>query len=304
MLNFQNLLPNSVLGFKLIQDDHVQYEGHVSSAQKVLLGSLLTEFLNSTLWTSAITSMVTAKAAGRPLRFVGPATAYISPDPLIFPAVASWLTAPIKHPFMVGSLHTYYLRLAFARVLTQMPEADWQPGADVKMENWRQLSDVWRRTCALASIAIHYWYDTISTLDVDVKSRLNAAHLLIMSAKNGETPCVRSDGLVFVPGYMDERRQERRMVGCKILLEAAGFCGSATLQDISIGGMGLAFCPAFAVGAQVSAQLNTGRRLVGIVTWSRGNRAGAKFLQPLHPSDPLLKDFADGTAPLPMSAPA
>lgn len=288
MFKLQSLIPQSIRKLESEHDREKPYQGRKPNEQELLISSLLSEFLNSVTLTAVIASMVAAKNTARQLQFVGPAAAYISPAPLIFPAVASGLTIPLDQPFLISSLHGYYMRLAFACSLMDLPPNVWQQDEEAAKINWGQLTDVWCRTCTQASLVIHHWYGMALSRDPVRRYQLDTTHLLVKAAINAECPCVRNDGSVFVPGFLELRRHERRMVGAKIRLTAAGVSTNATLQDISMGGMGLAFCPALKTGTEVSVTLSNGRRLVGIVAWSRSDRTGARFLQPLSPTDPLI----------------
>lgn len=287
MFKLQSLIPRSIRYLEG-ENNERPYGGRKPNEQELLVSSLLSEFLNSATLTAVTASMVAAKNTVREMQFAGPAAAYLSPAPLIFPAVVSGLTIPLDQPFLISSLHGYYIRLAFARSLMDLPSHVWHQGEESSKTNWSQLSDVWCRTSAQASLVFHYWYEMDLSRDPVRRYQLDKTHLLIRAAMNEECPCIRSDGSVFVPGFLELRRHERQMMGAKIRLEAAGVSANATLQDISIGGMGLAFCPALETGTQVSVMLSNGRRLLGLVAWSRDGRVGARFLQPLSPTDPLL----------------
>jgi hypothetical protein len=253
-----------------------------------LLDALIAEFLGSAKLAAVVTSMVTARRAGRKLQYIGSIEAYAPADPLIFPAVGAGLSGPIPYPALFHSLHEYYMRQAFVSALSRLPPDAWNCGDKPSIAEWTELEDAWCCVCSTATIVMHHIPEVRSMDDPAAQYRLASLHRLVNAAKMSESPCVRSDGTVFVPGWLDRRRQERRTVGCKVWLETGGVRERATLHDISMGGMGLAFCKTFPVGTEVAAQLPNGRRLVGNVAWSHEDRMGATFARPLSPTDPLL----------------
>ena len=148
--------------------------------------------------------------------------------------------------------------------------------------------DVWRRVCDLANLVAHQLYDVESVKGPDQAHPLLSIHELIKAAQRGQTPCIRNDGLVAIPGWLDQRRDERKQLYWKVWMTADGHRERATLQDISTSGMGLVDCPALMIGAQVTVQLPDQRCLTGVVSWSQPNRVGARFVNPLSVNDPLL----------------
>ncbi len=266
----------------------------LSFQQEILLRSLLNEFYSSAKLTVAFASIVSARAHGIRLQNVSRPVAYIPTDPLIFPAVAAGLAPALGHSGLISGLHDYYTRVAFARALSEIPALVQDDGNSGHRE-LVQLADVWQRVCALASIVAHLLYDVEHAGDPVRKNQLISIHKLINAAKSGSSPCVRNDGTVFVPGWLDHRRDERRAVGWQVWLEGGGKRDRATLKDISSGGMGLTCCHSRSVGTQISVQLTDARCLVGVVTWSQNDRMGVKFLQPLSATDPLLTAAYDST---------
>ena len=118
---------------------------------------------------------------------------------------------------------------------------------------------------------------------------------MIKSALHGGSPCVRLDGTIFVPSWLDERREHRRPLGWSVWLEVEHTCEAVILRDVSAGGVGLESCRARAVGTAVKVHLPSSRVLQAIVTWSHASRIGAKFAQPLKLDDPIF--IGSGAAP-------
>lgn len=278
---------------QIIDDNPLGFDrSRLTLQQEILLRSLLNEFYSSAKLTVAFASIVSARTRGIRLQNVSRPLAYIPADPLIFPAVAAGLAPALGHSGLISGLHEYYTRVTFARGLSGIPALVQDDGNAGHLE-LVQLADVWQRVCALASIVAHLLYDVESAGDPVRKNQLISIHRLINDAKIGNSPCVRNDGTVFVPGWLDHRRNERRAVGWQVWLESSGKRDRATLRDISAGGMGLTTCHNRPVGTQVSVQLADARCLAGVVTWSQNDRIGVKFLQPLSATDPLLTSAYD-----------
>lgn len=253
-----------------------------------VISSLLGEFINSSTFAGAITSMVTAKNNSKKIYVVGAVSGYFPADPLIFPAVTAGMIVLPDHAVLIENLQNYYSRLAFARSVTNLPESAWLSDEGVPFRYWADIADVWYRVCSSAILVLHCSYDTNYGKNPAKSSQINSLHQLLKMAKSGQSPCIRDDGRLFVPGWLDQRRHERKILGHKVFIDAAGVRCEATLHDISVGGMGISACPSLPVGARISVQLADGRVLCGIITWSGDQRLGVRFMQQLSPSDTLL----------------
>ncbi len=263
----------------------------LNQQQEVLLRSIINEFYCSAKLMVVFTSIVNARLQGVGLQNISRPSSFMPTEPLIFHAVASGLTPSFGHPELIGVLQDYYARLAFARAFSVLPPAG-EPGPqNVHHLELLQIADVWRRVCDLANLVAHQLYDVETTRGTQTHP-LVSIHELIRAAQRGQAPCVRNDGLVAIPGWLDQRREERKSLGWKVWLTAEGRRERATLQDISLSGMGLADCPTLAIGAQISVQLPDSRCFTGVVTWSQANRLGARFLMPISANDPVLSDLA------------
>ncbi len=261
--------------------------GRVSPEQSVRLNSILNEFYSSAKLTATFASIVSAKAAGRPLVLVGQRNAFVPVNPLIFPAATNGLATVQACSTLIDALQSYYSFVSFARALSDTPAFD-LPDLASSHREFAQLENVWLKACGLANLVLHNVYGVERLDDPARKAILFSIQQLIIEAKNGKSPCVRSNGTVFIPGWIEERREDRQSRGLRVWIEAEGQREPATLQDISTGGMGLAFCETRPVGSQIIVELADGRRLCGIVTWASNKRIGARFLQPLMRTDPLL----------------
>ena len=259
----------------------------LSEQQEILLRSVINEFYCSAKLTVVFTSIVNARHQAIELQSMSQPSAYIPTDPLLFPAVAAGLTPSFGHSHLINALQDYYSRLIFARAFSVLPAAA-ASGITTKNLELDQIADVWQRICDLANVVAHQLYDVENIEYSPNNHQLLSIHSLIKAAQSGLCPCVRMDGSIFVPGWLDQRREARRPLGWKVWFESGNSRERATLQDISSGGMGLVACQARPLGTQISVQLTDARCLIGVVTWSKPDRMGIRFLQPLSHTDPLL----------------
>ena len=284
MFQSKNFLTNKARS----QSDTALFEiGRATHQQGVLLSSILSEFYSSAKLAATFASIVSAKTDGRPLIIIGQRNAFIPALPLIFPAAATGLAPVVACSTLLDALQSYYSFLSFARTLSDTLALELPNNASTDAE-LDQLQNVWLKACSLANLVVHHVYDVERLEDPARKGMLMSIQQLIVAAKNGQSPCVRSNGTVFIPGWLEERREVRQPRGWRVWIVFEGQRESATLQDISTGGMGLAYCGPRPIGSQISVAFPDGRCLTGIVTWSKDQRIGARFLQPLQKTDPLI----------------
>jgi PilZ domain len=255
--------------------------------QKVLQ-SVLSEFYSSAKLTAVFTSLVNAEMRGIRLQNVSRPLAYVPPTPLILPAVAAGLTPLNGHADLIANLQEYYERIGFARGISDFDGAPSNQVSESHRRELAQIGDVWQRICSIANVVAHQCFDVEESENPVRRQMLISTHQLIKAAHAGQHPCVRADGTMFIPGWLDQRREERRPAVIPVRLEFSGKIETAMLQNISSGGMGIASRVEIAVGEQISVQLPNFRLLVGIVAWCSQGRIGARFLTPLSQTDPLL----------------
>ncbi len=260
----------------------------VKAQRQTLERCLLDEFYASSKLLVAFTSILNARAAARRLQSLASVAAFITPEPVIFPAVVAGAAATLDRADLMANLQEFYARMSFARAFG--PSAfDTSEGQDANISfELRQLIDVWQRVCSAANVVCHQLYDIENGAVQSRREQLVSIHEMIKSVQHGGSPCVRLDGTVFVPGWLDERRQPRQPRGWPVWLEVANTCEAAILKDVSTGGLGLESCQARAIGTAIKVHLPSNRVLHAVVTWSQAGRLGAKFSQPLLLDDPVL----------------
>jgi hypothetical protein len=264
-----------------------------------LLAPLLSEFYNSAKLTIAFTSIVNARSRRVKLANIGRPSAFLPGDPMLFPGVAAGLATDIRSSAPVCALHDFYMRLAFARMASISASAALDDGSNSGGRELAQLTDVWQRLCAQAAIVLHHAYDVEPLDEPARKFQIMSIQQAIKSAQAGEHPYVRADGTLFVPGWLEERREHRHAAGWKIVIDCGDGREPAVLLDISSGGVGLGFCKARSAGTQISVEPGDGRCFAAIVTWSNGDRMGARFIAPLTRSDPLFAAAAVASSAIP-----
>lgn len=151
------------------------------------------------------------------------------------------------------------------------------------------LSRTWRRACASASAAT----EALSLETAELLPKLyflNAGVLgrLLRAAAHGEAPCIDADGKPFLPPLPQRRRAVRKALGQGAILCSGGQSSPVIVRDISQGGLGLERVLPLAENEPATVELVTGRLLSGAIAWSKLNRAGLRFTEPLAPNDPLL----------------
>ena len=273
------------------QQVNVFNRARLNGQQEILLRSIIKEFYFSSKLTVVFTSIVNARLQGIDVQTHARPASFIPPDPIIFYAVAAGQTTCFGQYQLIDVLQDYYSRLSFARAFSELPAA--KPGqTDARHPELLQIVDIWRRVCDLANLVAHQLYEVEDVSGLNQSHPLLSLHELIKAAQRGQMPLVRNDGLVAIPGWLDQRRDKRKALGWKIWMTTDGRRERATLQDISMGGVGLADCPPLTIGALVIVELPDSRALTGIVTWSQANRLGARFLSPLSLNDPVLTTSA------------
>lgn len=249
--------------------------------------ALISEFVTTARLAAVVTSMATARRSGSCLRFLGVFRAYLPPSPHVFQLSFRTLMDASLQPEFVSNLQNYYARLAFISALSDLPDDAWRSGNGLSTAEWQDLENAWCRICALASVVVHHMLELC--LDSNPARRdLASIQHIVQLAKDGGRPCVGFDGAVIVPGWLDRRRQDRRLLNWPALLDVDGERYMATLHDVSTDGMGIAGCRMHRVGANLTAALQSGRCLAGRVQWCQLDRLGAKFTLPLALTDPLL----------------
>lgn len=106
---------------------------------------------------------------------------------------------------------------------------------------------------------------------------------------DGKSPCVTGDGHISRLDLPQRRRLPRVPLQKRCTIHHGSGQSQAFAVDVSLGGIGLANAPKLALRDSVEIELPGGRRLQGTVAWSGAGKLGIKFLDPLSPDDPLIR---------------
>ncbi|HVY43931.1 MAG TPA: PilZ domain-containing protein [Hyphomicrobiaceae bacterium] len=189
-------------------------------------------------------------------------------------------------------IHALFDELASARITMERLLADAGRPAAERPANVSYGAAVaeWSRVC-------HRALDAASALESGFESRglpdyysKNSRMLerLLTDAIEGRSPCVDDAGQPFLPDMPQRRRSARRSLLQQCSLRYRGKTAPVIAKDISTTGMGIERTPDLKNQELVQIELNGGRRLIGLVVWTKGTTAGVRFGKHLPPNDPLL----------------
>ena len=257
-----------------------------SAAQFV--DALSLEYLSLALFTGVTCSMVIARANSQMLLFVDQPAGYLPRVPRVFDGLSVHPQAASVPVLLVDLFGSLYEQLAIAKRSTPSSADLWLLSHPRDQTDWRQLSDAWRRLAsqALGIVPVMQQLGHLSGTNHDTRLR-EIGHLLEATVA-GETPCVRSYGMVFVPSRLDCRRERRLQVDLTVWIDTCHGRQRAMLKDISPSGMGLSGCPSLAVGTDITVSLSNRHVFEGKISWSHGGSVGAQFATPLSDTDVRL----------------
>ena len=250
---------------------------------------LVVELLTTALFTTVTISMLNAKVQRRTLRFVGPVATCLPEEPGSLSELASTRPDAFFSESLTMELDKAYEQLRFALSVTPRDDLSWS-SEDVNRgaPKWAELKNFWQPLAVATRMILMVLEELDLVLWSDQIPRLFEIEGLLKSATSGGTPCVRADGLVFVPGWLDRRRERRVPLGISVWIDSARGRQRVLLNDLSVSGLGLAQCQSLELDSAVSAELPNGRILEGAVIWSYGGNIGLRFFEPLNESDRLF----------------
>jgi hypothetical protein len=111
---------------------------------------------------------------------------------------------------------------------------------------------------------------------------------LLKDAVEGRQPCIDASGQPYLPEMPQRRKTVRRSLLQQCVLRYRGKTVPVIAKDISTTGLGLERAPDLKLDELVQIELNGGRRLMGLVAWTKGTSAGVRLGKPLPSNDPLL----------------
>ena len=258
------------------------------SEKKSLLDLIVAEFSTASLFSIVATCIVQARLDGRAVRLAGPADIYLPSAPTAFPHAMPALAKMGVPTAILQSILAFHTRATFAArlstpMLSRLNEQTEDGAIDLASEH-----AVWQSVCGAALLVIHFLYAENGFPDDTHQDNMQLIRDSIKAIGNGETPFVRSDSTVFIPGWFDYRREIRRLFGWRVEVHHQNHRMLGVLDNLSRTGMGLSTQSPMIVGRPVYVILQDGRQLEGTVVWVNGLRCGATLLRTLDGHDPLI----------------
>lgn len=231
-------------------------------------------------------SIVNAIVASRRPQLRTSMAAYLPSAPSLFPvAVGSAAAATALSTQTIQSMIAFYGLVAFARSATLGYSAKREPGGIAGPISMETLGEAWQAAAmqALGVLSILGFLDKTSPLYHEGRDNSAAMRVVEMlwSVTLGRSPCVRIDGAVIVPGWIERRSHLRREINTPATLLVNGEQQRVTVRDLSAGGLGIDGSSAVQAGDRVSVSLGSGVKFDGVAVWNRDGRVGVKLTNSL-----------------------
>jgi hypothetical protein len=260
--------------------------------RETLLDLAVNEFMEASLFSLVAANIIVAQLTGRIVQLAGPADVYLPCPPTVLPRAIPALASLGVSSDILKSLHAFHARAAFAVRFTGPGFAQLSRGVAVQNGNLAAERELWNGVCGAALLAVHFLYEEERFPNEAQEQNVRLIRDSIKAIGNGDTPFVRSDSTVFIPGWLDYRRDVRVACGWRIEIRHQGASAPGVLENISRTGMGLVTNVPMVPSQTVSVALPDGRQLDGTVVWADGQRCGVTFPRPLDERDFLLPAHA------------
>lgn len=152
-----------------------------------------------------------------------------------------------------------------------------------------QIAAVWRKLCEDCN-------EAVQQLEPETRWRLSGLYTgntlilgkFLKEAIAGNYGCVNTLGEATLPVLPQRRRTQRYTLfqPCRISLPGQAFVGLA--REISKNGMSLECDRELQLRDPVTIELRSGRKIKGVVVWSKQKKLGIQFENPLADGDPIL----------------
>jgi hypothetical protein len=239
--------------------------------------SLAIEFLGLALRTAVTTSMITARKQGGKLKLIGPVDDYLPGTPIEFERLSATNKGIFFTPELSCQVVELYAAIDVARRASPACTEHWLCDISETNIDWGSLNALWQPLNHRVGLTLRVMNKFDLLFGTDHASRSLEIQHVVECAGLGETPCIRSDGIVLIPGWLDLRTEARIPVGASVWLTTQNWRQRVTLKDLSVAGAGLASCPSLTLGADVTIELPSGNPLHGSVMWSIGGNIGVRF---------------------------
>ncbi len=256
-----------------------------------LVEALVCETHLAALQTATVTSAVNGlRQAGRienPLDIRN----FIPHRPAILLATSGWLLDAGLEKETIEDVEVFFEELRPARAYLDhfFRDASELGCARAEILHRRNLTSNWQRAAKGAAVAV-------KSLDQSLRFSLPELYAetvpvlvsLLNSSAEGLQPCIDTAGHPFLPELPQRRRSARKGLFQECSVQHSRRTSRALVRDISSGGLGLDGIAGLRPNEMVVIDLDTGRRLMGTVVWTKARLSGVRFSTPLPPNDPLL----------------
>lgn len=256
-----------------------------------LVEALTCETHLAALQTATVTSAI--NALRQPGRIENPQTIrnFIPHRPPILLATSGWLLDAGLEKETIEDVEVFFEELRPARAYLDRFFHDMAELGIVRAEvlHRRNLTSSWQLAAKGAAIAV-------KSLDLSLRYSLPELYTetvpvlvsLLNSSADGLQPCIDAAGHPFLPELPQRRRSARKGLFQECNVQHSRRTSRALVRDVSSGGLGLDGIAGLRPNDLVVIDLDTGRRLMGMVAWAKGRLSGVRFSTALPPNDPLL----------------
>jgi PilZ domain-containing protein len=211
-------------------------------------------------------------------------------SPVVKVALRSWQEIDFPQE-LAASIGSIYFELSEAKklALPLINSAGAFTGPKIPSAKLEQITAVWRRLAEDCNRAVQ-------ELEPETRWRLNGlytANALVLGKFMKEAiasrhGCVNHYGEVALPLLPQRRRTPRYMLlqHCKVTCKGSSLIAFA--RDISRSGIGISCERDFKLKDPVLVELRNGRRMKGVIVWSKDGKAGIQFDLTLPANDPLI----------------
>jgi len=253
--------------------------------------ALVCEFHWTALQIGAIASCINASLASRRSWMLRACSNLVPVEaPVVKVALRSWQDIGLPRD-LAASVARVYFNLGDAKklALPLINSAGIFVAPHIPLAKLEQIAVVWRKLAEDCR-------DAVLELEPETRWRLNGAYTgnaLVLSkflkeALSGLQTCVNQHGEVALP-ILPQRRQLPRFLAlqpCKVFSQIgaiAAFARDTSKNDLSVD------CDhPFRLKDAVVVVLRNGRKLPGLIVWSKDGKAGVRFDSPLPDDDPLI----------------
>ncbi len=273
---------------------NVLARGSISSGPgegNALFEALVCEFHWTALQVGAITSCMNASAAQNRAWMLRSCSNLIPVEsPVVKAALHAWQEIGIPQD-LASSLRTIYLNLSDAKRMAMpvLRDAGAFTAPTISLSKLQQIAAVWRKLAEECEAAVQ-------ALEPEARWRLSGLYTensfilgkLLREATSGLYACVNSAGEVAIPVLPQRRKTQRYVLLQPCMVRGQNGGAVAVARDISKNGMGLSCEQDFQLKERVAIELRDGRKMRGIVVWTRNKQINVQFDEQLATGDPLF----------------